>query len=243
MDATTRPAVRDGLGVGFAVGLSGVAFGAAAVTAGLGVAQACALSLVAFSGASQFALVGVVAGGGNLIAGALGAILLGGRNTLYGLRLAGTLGVRGRHRPFAAHLVIDETTAVATAQESPRAARAGFWATAISLFTVWNLMTLAGAVGAARLGNPDTYGLDVVGPAAFLALLWPRLRTGAAERRVAALGAVVAIAATPLLPPGVPVMLAAVAALAGLSRRRDPRAADRPDREPALTGGPGEEGT
>jgi predicted branched-subunit amino acid permease len=236
MDATLRSAVRDGLGVGLAVGLSGVAFGAAAVAAGLGVAQACALSLLAFSGASQFALIGVVAGGGNLIAGAAGAVLLGGRNTLYGLRLAETLGVRGWRRLATAHVVIDETTAVATAQPGPRAGRAGFWATAISIFTIWNLTTLGGALGASRLGDPDTYGLDVVGPAAFLALLWPRLRAGAAERRVAMLAAAVAVATTPLLPPGIPVMLAAVAALAGTVRRRSRRGDPaEPAPEPALT--------
>src|SRR5262249_28595867 len=88
MDSMTRPAVRDGLGVGIAVGLSGVAFGAAAVASGLGVAQACALSLLAFTGASQFALIGVVAGGGSLIAGAIGAVLLGGANALHRLRHA-----------------------------------------------------------------------------------------------------------------------------------------------------------
>ncbi|GAA0323769.1 AzlC family ABC transporter permease [Actinoallomurus spadix] len=222
MDSQRRAAVRDGLGVGLAVGLSGLAFGAAAVAAGLGVAQACALSIVAFTGASQFALVGVVAGGGSLIAGALGAILLGGRNALYGLRLAPLLGARGWRRLPTAHLVIDETTAVATAQPGPRSARAGFWATAISLYLTWNLATLFGALGAARLGNPETYGLDVVGPAAFLALLWPRLASGGTERLVALLAMAVAVVTTPLLPPGVPVMVAAVAALAGIARRRTP---------------------
>ncbi|WP_433185156.1 AzlC family ABC transporter permease [Actinoallomurus sp. CA-150999] len=222
MDSDIRSAVRDGLGVGLAVGLSGLAFGAASVAAGLGVAQTCVLSLVAFSGASQFALIGVVAGGGNLIAGALGAVLLGGRNALYGLRLARTLDVRGWRRLLTAHVVIDETTAVATAQPGPRSARAGFWATAISIYTTWNLATLLGALGAARLGNPETYGLDVVGPAAFLALLWPRLTSGSTERVVALLAMAIAVATTPLLPPGVPVMLAAVAALAGIVRRRTP---------------------
>jgi 4-azaleucine resistance transporter AzlC len=237
MDSTlTRAARRDGLGVGLAVGMSGVAFGAASVAAGIGVPQTCALSLVAFTGASQFALVGVVAGGGNLIAGALGAVLLGGRNTLYALRLAETLRVHGWRRLFTAHVIIDETTAVATAQPNPQAARTGFWATAISLFTVWNLATLLGAVGASRLGDPNTYGLDVVGPAAFLGLLWPRLRAGATERRVALLAAVVAVATTPLLPPGIPVMLAALAALAGTVRRgAHPHDRAEPAREPALT--------
>jgi 4-azaleucine resistance transporter AzlC len=212
------------LGVGLAVGLSGMAFGAAAVAAGLGVAQACALSVVAFTGASQFALIGVVAGGGSLIAGVLGAVLLGGRNALYGLRLARTLGVRGWRRLLTAHVVIDETTAVATAQPGPRSARAGFWATAVSLYLTWNLATLFGALGATRLGDPQTYGLDVVGPAAFLALLWPRLTSGGTERIVALLGMVIAVATTPLLPPGVPVMLAALAAVAGIVRHRTPPA-------------------
>lgn len=224
MESQTRAAIRDGLGVGLAVGLSGLAFGAAAVAAGLGVAQACALSIVAFTGASQFALVGVVAGGGSLIAGVLGAVLLGGRNALYGLRLAPMLGVRGWRRLLTAHVVIDETTAVATAQPGPRSARAGFRATAISLYLTWNLATLCGALGAARLGDPRMYGLDVVGPAAFLALLWPRLTSGGVERFVALLAMAIAVATTPLLPPGVPVMLAALAAVAGIVRRRTPRA-------------------
>jgi predicted branched-subunit amino acid permease len=223
-----RAAVRDGLGVGFAVGLSGLAFGAAAIAAGLGVAQACVLSLVAFSGASQFALIGVVAGGGNLAAGSAGAVLLGGRNALYGLRLAELLQVHGWRRLLIAHVVIDETTAVATAQPDPASARAGFRATAIAVFATWNMAGALGALGAARLGDPRTIGLDVVGPAAFLALLWPRLTAGTTERAVAAAAVVIAVVATPLLPPGVPVMLAAIAALGGLIRRaaRTPDAAD-----------------
>ncbi|WP_433231554.1 AzlC family ABC transporter permease [Actinomadura formosensis] len=213
-------AVRDGLSVGIAVGVSGLAFGAAAVTAGLTVAQACALSLLTFTGASQFALAGVIGGGGGLVAGTLGAVLLGGRNALYGLRLAGTLGVRGWRRLLTAQAVIDETAAVATAQHGRAAARAGFYTTAISLYLAWNATTLLGAAGTARLGDPDAIGLDVLGPAAFLALLWPRLTGGGDAVRTALAAAVIAVAATPLLPPGVPVMLAAVAALPALLRGR-----------------------
>jgi predicted branched-subunit amino acid permease len=236
-----RAAVRDGLGVGFAVGLSGLAFGAAAIAAGLNVAQSCVLSLVAFSGASQFALIGAVAGGGGLAAGSAGAVLLGGRNALYGLRLAEVLQVRGWRRLATAQVVIDETTAVATAQPDPPSARAGFRATAISLYATWNMATALGALGAARLGDPQTIGLDVVGPAAFLALLWPRLTAGATERAVAAAAVVIAVAATPLLPPGVPVMLAAVAALGGLIRRGSPAVDAARDHGPGVPGDPGVE--
>ncbi|WP_033424676.1 AzlC family ABC transporter permease, partial [Actinomadura flavalba] len=210
-----RAAVRDAVGVGVAVGLSGFAFGAAAVTAGLSVGQACVLSLVAFTGASQFALVGVIAGGGSLVAGAAGAVLLGGRNAFYGLRLSQVLRITGWRRAVTAQGVIDETAAVATAQPDADSARVGFYATAVSIYLMWNATTLLGALGAARIGDPEAFGLDVVGAAVFLALLWPRLTAGRGPARVAAVAAVVAFAATPVLPPGVPVMVAAVAVIAG----------------------------
>ncbi len=236
-----KQAARDGIALGLAVGTSGLAFGAAAVASGLSVAQACVLSLVAYTGASQFALAAAVAGGGNLIAGTASAVLLGSRNGLYGLRLAGLLDFRGRFRLLAALGVTDESTAVALAQPAGgrpgrAAARAGVLATFGSLFLTWNAGTLAGALGAGRLGSPNTFGLDVVGPAAFLALLWPRLRAGRTERAVALAGAVIALAATPFCPPGLPVVLAAGAALgaallpSGAAGTADAAQAPGPDR-------------
>ncbi len=209
-----RP-VRDGVVLGLAVGASGLAFGAAAVSSGLTVWQACALSVLAFTGASQFALAGVIAGGGSLLAGTGGAILLGSRNTLYGLRLAEVLQPRGLKRLPAALAVIDETTAVTLAQPDPASARKAFTATFWCLYLTWNLATLGGALGAGRIGSPQAFGLDVVAPAAFLALIWPRLKSGRTERLVAAAGAALALATTSVLPVGVPVILAATAALAG----------------------------
>jgi predicted branched-subunit amino acid permease len=208
--------VRDGVALGLAVGASGLAFGAAAAGSGLSVAQACVLSLLAFTGASQFALAGVVAGGGSLIGGVAGAILLGSRNALYGLRMTGLLGrPRGARRLLTALGVIDETTAVSLAQPDAASARLAFRTTFVTLYLTWNLSTLLGAYGAGRLGSPQSLGLDVVGPAAFLALIWPQLRAGRTERAVGLLGAAIALTATPFLPPGVPVILAATAALAG----------------------------
>lgn len=195
--------------------MSGVAFGAAAVSSGLSVWQTCALSLLAFTGASQFALAGVIASGGSLFAGTAGAILLGSRNTLYGLRLADVLRPRGARRLVTALGVIDETTAVSLAQPDAEAARTAFTATFCCLYVTWNLATLAGAVGAGRIGSPQSFGLDVVGPAAFLALIWPRIRSGRAERLVALAGVAIALGLTPLVPVGVPVILAATAALGG----------------------------
>lgn len=220
MEQTTlrSAAIRDGLGVGLAVGLSGVAFGAAAVTAGLTVPQACVLSLLAFTGASQFAFAGAVGAGGDLLSAASGALLLGARNTLYGLRMADVLRVRGARKLATAQGVIDETTAVALAQPTHAAARAGFFTTFAAIYVGWNVTTLLGAIGTSSLGDPGMLGLDVVGPATFLAILWPRLRDSAELRWLAAGGLAIALAATPFFPPGVPVLLAAVAVLAVMLR-------------------------
>ena len=92
--AARRATIRDALGLGVAVGLYGAAFGAAAVAAGLDAWQACALSLLMFTGASQFALVGVLGAGGGVLAAVGSAVLLGTRNTIYGVRLVPLLAPR-----------------------------------------------------------------------------------------------------------------------------------------------------
>ncbi|MET9445161.1 AzlC family ABC transporter permease [Streptomyces sp. NPDC006610] len=214
--------VRDALGVGIAVGLSGFAFGVTAAGGGLTVLQTCALSLLVFTGASQFALVGALAAGGNPLTAAAGAFFLGVRNAFYGLRLSQLLALPRAVRPFAAQWVIDETTAVSLAQPTRRAARLGFAVTGLSLYVLWNLTTLLGALGAEALGDTDAWGLDAAGPAVFLALLAPMLRT-AAERAVAGIAVVLGLGLLPVLPAGVPVLISALAAPAVLfvqGRRR-----------------------
>jgi predicted branched-subunit amino acid permease len=220
-DAPLDPAerssiIRDSLGVGVATGAYGVGFGAVSVASGLSVAQTCALSLFVFTGASQFALVGVIASGGAPVSGALTAMLLGTRNTLYGLRLAPLLAWRGWRRALAAQVVIDESTAMSVTRETTPAARLGFLTTGVSVFVLWNLATLAGAVAGNSLGDPRTYGLDAAVGAAFLALLWPRLKSRR-NQLVAVAAAGVALGTAPVVPAGVPVLAAAaVALLAGI---------------------------
>ncbi|MDL2075609.1 AzlC family ABC transporter permease [Streptomyces sp. GXMU-J15] len=207
--------VRDALGVGVAVGLSGFAFGVTSAGSGLTLWQTCALSLLVFTGASQFALVGALAAGGGAFAAAAGAFFLGVRNAFYGLRLSQVLALPRAVRPFAAQWVIDETTAVTLAQPDRRAARIGFVATGLSLYILWNLTTLAGALGAEAIGDTDAWGLDAAGPAVFLALLAPMLRT-TTERAVAGVAVVLGLGLLPVLPAGVPVLVAALAAPAVL---------------------------
>lgn len=207
---------RDGIAVGVATGAYGVSFGAVSVAAGLDVLQTCALSLLVFTGASQFAFVGVLAAGGAPLSGALTALLLGTRNTLYGLRLAPLLAWRGWRRVGAAQLVIDESTAMSITRETTEAARVGFLSTGLSVFALWNLATFVGALAGTALGDPRTFGLDAAVGAAFLALLWPRLST-TTNRVVAVLAAALALGLVPITPAGVPVLAAAGVALgAGL---------------------------
>ena len=214
-----RTIVGESLAVGVATGAYGISFGAVGVAAGLSVLQTCALSLLVFTGASQFALVGVVAAGGAPISGAMAAILLGTRNTLYGLRMAPLLAWRGGRRVAAAHILLDESTAMAVNRGSTPAARLGFVTTGLAVFVLWNLATLGGALAGTTLGDPRTYGLDAAVGAAFLALLWPRLGDRR-HRLVAVVAAAVALGLVPLTPAGVPVLAAGgVALLAGVLDR------------------------
>nr|WP_189704956.1 AzlC family ABC transporter permease [Streptomyces anandii] len=218
--------VRDALGVGIAVGLSGFAFGVTSAGGGLTLPQTCVLSLLVFTGASQFALVGALAAGGNPFTAAAGAFFLGVRNAFYGLRLSQVLALPRGIRPLAAQWVIDETTAVTLAQPTRRSARIGFTVTGLSLYVLWNLTTFLGALGAKALGDTDAWGLDAAGPAVFLALLAPMLKT-TTERAVAALAVLLGLGLLPVLPAGVPVLAAALAAPAVLyleGRRRADRA-------------------
>jgi len=212
--------LRDSLSVSITVGAYGVAFGAAAVANGFTVLQSCLLSLLTFSGASQFAVIGVVGAGGSAISGIATASLLGIRNALYGVIMAPRLQVSGITRVVAAHITIDESTAVALGQE-PRgtnAMRKGFWYTGIGVFVFWNLFTLAGALGAQAMGDVRAFGLDSAVPAAFLGLVWPRL-TGKFERILSVSCAIFAFAMTPILPAGLPIIATAFIAIAiGLKR-------------------------
>lgn len=221
--ATGLRAIRgQALSVGLATGSYGLSFGALAVTAGLSVPQAMALSLLLFSGGSQFAVVNVLGAGGSGAAAVATSAMLGVRNGLYGIEVARFLRASGARRLLGAHLTIDESTAVGLGQPTPTAMRAGFWWTGASVFVLWNLTTVVGALVGERMGDPTRWGLDAAAGAAFLALLWSRLHH--ARALVTAVAAVVlALAFSPVVPAGVPVLLSVVAALVvGLVRPDDP---------------------
>ncbi|MBA8817303.1 putative branched-subunit amino acid permease [Microbacterium halimionae] len=210
----SQRASRQAWSVALASSAYGVSFGALAVASGLDVWQTCVLSLLMFTGGSQFAFIGVIGAGG--LAAAPSAItsaaLLGVRNAAYGIRMSPVVGDGFWRRLAAAQLTIDESTAVALAQPTPRGRTIGFWATGIAIFAGWNITTLAGALAGDVLGDVSKYGLDAAAAAAFLALLWPRLRSRQTVA-VAAAAAVVATMMTPVTMPGVPVIVAALVAI------------------------------
>ena len=204
---------RDSLSLSIAVGAYGTAFGAASVSAHFTVLQTCLLSLLTFSGASQFAVIGVLGVGGSALSGIATATLLGTRNTLYGIRMAPILNLRGLKRVVAAQITIDESTAIATAQGNETDARTGFWFTGIGIFIFWNFFTLLGALGAKAIGNPAAWGLDAAVPAAFIGLVWPRL-VDRKSRLIAAAAAILSLALVPFTPAGVPIIATALLAVA-----------------------------
>lgn len=217
------------IAVAVTTGIYGISFGALAVAAGLSIAKACALSALVFTGGSQFAAIAVVAAGGSPATAATNALLLGARNTAYGFVNAPLLQrLRWPARAAAAHLVIDETTAVAAAQPREEDRFGAFLWTGIALWTCWNLGTLLGAVGGERLGDPAQWGLDAMFPAAFVALLWPQLgRPGA--RAAALLGGAIAILLVPVAPVGVPVLASVLGLLAARAAWRAPMQVDAPE--------------
>ncbi|MEZ5089066.1 MAG: AzlC family ABC transporter permease [Micropruina sp.] len=170
------PAVKSGLSIAVAVGIYGVSFGALGVASGLSVLQTCALSLLMFTGGSQFAFVGVIGGGGTGLSALIAATLLGLRNGVYGMQLEALLRPSRRLAPAFAQFPIDESMANASAQDDPDEQRRGFWTAGIGVFVAWNAFTLLGAVAGDAMGDPARWGLDGAACAAFLGLLWPRLK-------------------------------------------------------------------
>ena len=202
------------LTISAAVGVIGFVFGVGAVAAGASVAQTVVMSLLVFTGASQFSAVSVVASGGSTGAALGGAMILAARNTVYGLAMSRFIGGSLPKRLAAAQITIDETTAMALAQERAEDKRYAFWATGIVLYLVWNTGGLIGALVGGSM-NPETFGLDVAFPAAFVAMVLPHLR----HRRgliAGVLGAAICVVLIPFTPVGVPILCAAAAILVGL---------------------------
>jgi 4-azaleucine resistance transporter AzlC len=213
LDASTRSVVLASTTLGAVVGVFGIVFGVGAVAAGGSVLQACAMSLLVFTGASQFTAVSVIDGGGTTGSALSGAMLLAARNGVYGLTMSRHLtGGLGR-RLVAAQLTIDESTAMATAQDTPEHRRTGFWITGLAVYVFWNLGTLIGALAGSAI-EPETYGLDAAFPAGFVAMVAPQFRTRSG-RRAGLLGGAICLVTIPFVPVGMSILCAGAAVFIG----------------------------
>ncbi|MDO3704525.1 AzlC family ABC transporter permease [Micromonospora sp. C28SCA-DRY-2] len=198
--------LRDVAAIGAAMVAVGASFGAVAVAAGLPGWAAVAMSVLVFAGGAQFMAVGLVAAGSPLAA-VLAGLLLNARHLPFGLTLGDSLGRRLWQRLLGSHLMTDEATAFALAQPAGPARHRAFWLAAALFFVTWNVGTVLGVLAGGVAGDPAALGLDAAFPAGLLALLLPSLRDREI-RRVALAGAVLAVLTTPLLPAGLPVLLA-----------------------------------
>lgn len=229
-DAENARLYRDIALVALADGIVGLSFGAAAVAGGLPWWVPVALSVLVFAGGSQIAAIGVVLGGGSPVAAVAAGAVLNTRLLPYGLAVADVVGpaagdgargawstVRGwLTRIVGAHLITDESVAFALRQASRARRRFAFWTCGIVLFAVWNTTVLLGVLAGSMITNTAAFGLDATFPAVVVALALPAL-TSRPIRKAAGAGAVIAVALTPVLPAGLPLL----AALGGLAARRD----------------------
>jgi predicted branched-subunit amino acid permease len=216
-DAAIRRALRRrAASITASVAPFGIVFGAAASRAGLSLFEAIGFSVFVFGGSSQFAAVEILGDGGSVASAAIAGLLLNVRSLAFGVIMAPALTGAFWQRALMSQLMIDESTAVGTSTTRLDHRRYGYLLGGVGVFVVWNLTTIAGFVAFSQADSVITdFGLDTAGPAAFLALLWPRLR----ERRqlaTAIAGAAIAVALIPVAPAGVPIL----ASMAGIVAAR-----------------------
>ena len=211
-----RRFVSASLMIGIAFVIFGASFGVLSVSAGASVAQSCAMSLLVFTGASQMSAVSVLASGGTVASAFGGAVLLSGRNAVYGLAMSPVLKEGSlASRLLGAQWVIDETTAIVSAETDPTTRRTAFWISGAILYASWNIGTLLGALVGSSI-NPSDFGLDAAFPVMFTAMIAPHLRTSSG-RKAALFGAVAAVALAPFMPIGLPILVSALGMLFGIS--------------------------
>jgi 4-azaleucine resistance transporter AzlC len=218
-----------------AVWFIGLSYGAIAVASGFPLWFPAAQSVLVLAGASEFLFIGIVAAGGNPLAAAATGLLVNARHLPYGLALPDMTGPdmtgpdmtgpevsgRGWRRVLGSHVMNDESVVFALAQEDLPRKRAAYWACGLGVLLCWPAGAVLGALIGSVIGNTDAFGLDAMFPAVILALIVPALRDRV-TLRAALIGAVIALASTPFLPAGLPMLLALAGVLAVVTRQKAP---------------------
>ncbi len=214
-----------------AVWFIGLSYGAIAVASGFPLWVPAAQSVLVLAGASEFLFIGIVAAGGNPLAAAAAGLLVNARHLPYGLALPhmtgpdmtgpdmtgpdmtgpdmtgpGVIGPGRARRLLGSHVMNDESVVFALAQEDLPRQRAAYWTCGLGVLLCWPAGAILGALIGSMIGNTNAFGLDAMFPAVILALIMPALRDRVTVRAALA-GAAIALAATPFLPAGLPVLL------------------------------------
>jgi predicted branched-subunit amino acid permease len=186
----TDPILRDVTALCAAAVVVGLSFGAIASAAGIPLSQILVMNAFVYAGGAQFLAVGLTGAGATALAIVVAGLLLNARHLPFGLAIGNeVLGERRSARLLGSHLMTDESVAFALAQPDPARRRRAYWLTGICLYLTWNV-------------------------AALLALTLPSLKDRPSVR-VAIAGAALALAATPFLPAGLPVLAALLALTLG----------------------------
>jgi 4-azaleucine resistance transporter AzlC len=208
--------VRAGLPFALAGGLLAVSFGVVAQDAGLSKLAAIVMSVIVFAGSAQFTAVAIVGAGGAVGPAVLAAALMNSRFLAMGFGVGPSLPGRAAWRAAQGQAVVDASFGIASRGDGTFDRSLLIGSTAIQYVT-WVGGTAVGVLAGGVLGDIDRLGLDAIYPAFFLGLLLGELRRPR-PRWVAAAGAVVALALVPIAPPGVPILVAGLTALAGLTQ-------------------------
>jgi 4-azaleucine resistance transporter AzlC len=215
-----RAGIRAGAAYAVVAGLLAVSFGVVAEPV-MGVIAPVVMSVTVFAGSAQFAALAVLGGGGGVVAAVLAGVLLNARYGPMGVALAPSLRGGPLRRGAIGQAMVDQSWALASRGEG-RFDPAFMVGVTIPAYPLWVLGTAVGVLAGDVIGDPDRFGLDVVFPAFFLALLLAEMRTERG-RHAAAVGAVIALVLLPVAPPGAAILAASAGALLGLlpSRRRE----------------------
>jgi len=218
--------IRAGIPFAIAAGVLAISFGVVAEPV-VGTEATLVMSAFVFAGSAQFGSVAVLGAGGGLAAAVIAAILLNARYLPMGIALAPSLRGRWLRRAAYGETMIDASWAMAN-RGGGRFDPDFLVGATLPSYPAWVGGTAIGVLAGDLIGDPADLGLDALFPAFFLALLLGgELRSDRTAAVVAALGAAVALALTPVSPAGIPVIAASAAALLGL--RRTP-AAPEPER-------------
>lgn len=184
----------------------GISYGALAHSQGFDWWVPLVLSILVLAGASEFLFIGVVFSGGSPISAALAGLLVNSRHIPFSFAVSELAG-KGPKALLGYHIMNDESVVFGLAQESQQEKTAAFWLCGLGILICWPVGVIIGEILGSFIQDTHALGMDAMFPAIILALSLPALKDKRL-RLAAIIGAVIAMVTTPVLPAGIPVLLA-----------------------------------